>query len=225
MMRSSVGLKLWTAATGLFLTLFLVVHLAGNLVLFLPPERARLTYNAYSAFLAGNPLIVVASLVTFGSFVAHAVISAVLTLRNRRARGPVGYACDRPQATSAWYRRSMGWLGVVVLVFLVEHMKTFWFSYKFGDVPLDANGHRDLYGLVVLAFDSLAYAVAYSLAMVALGAHLVHGLVSTTYTLGWRRPRWRGVVRKSALALAVVLSLGFAVIPLWMHLFGGGGSP
>ena len=221
MIRSSIGLKLWTAATGLFLTLFLVVHLGGNLALFLPPEAARLTYNAYSAMLAGNPLIKVASWLTLASFAAHALISAAITAKNRKARGAVRYAFDAPAATSAWYRRSMGWLGLIILVFFVEHMKTFWFVYTFGEVPLDANQNRDLYGLVTVAFDSLAYVIAYVVAMLALGFHLVHGLASSTYTLGLRRRRLGRIATRVGMALAALLAAGFAAIPLWVHFTGG----
>lgn len=221
MIRSSIGLKLFTAATGLFLTLFLVVHLGGNLALFLPPEAARLTYNAYSAMLAGNPLIKMASWLTLASFAAHVVISAAITVKSRRARGAVRYAYDQPAATSPWYRRSMGWLGLIVLIFFVEHMRTFWFVYKFGEVPLDPNKNRDLYGLVTLAFDSLAYVSAYVLAMAALGFHLVHGLASSTYTLGLRRHRLGRIATRIGLALAVLLAVGFAAIPVWVHCTGG----
>lgn len=220
----SIGLKAWTAATGILLTLFLVVHLAGNLALFLPPDAARPAYNAYSAFLSGQLLIKVASLVTLLSFVAHAAVSGVLTLRNRRARGPVRYAYDRPQDTSPWYRRSMGWLGVILLVFLIEHMKTFWFAYKFGEVPSDVGGHRDLYGLVTAAFGNPLYAAAYTGAMIALAAHLVHGLASSAYTLGLGNRRWGRVVRGAGIALALIISVGFAAIPFWVYFTATAGA-
>ncbi len=222
-MRGSIGLKVWSAATGLFLALFLVVHLAGNLALFLPPEAARATYNGYSAFLSGNPVIKLASIVTLMSFGAHAAVSGALTVRNRRARGPVRYAHERPRESSPWVRRSMGWLGVVLLVFLVEHLKTFWFAYKFGEVALDPAGNRDLYGLVTTAFANPVYCAAYTVAMLALGAHLVHGLASSPYTLGLRHPRWGQVVRASGVVLAVLISAGFAAMPFWVYLKGPGG--
>ena len=79
MATSSIASKLWMAATGLFLCLFLVVHLFGNLQLFLPQPQGQLQFNFYSHLLSSNPLIKIAGLVTYASILAHAILSLVIT--------------------------------------------------------------------------------------------------------------------------------------------------
>ncbi len=216
-MKTSIGRKTWMALTGLFLCVFLIVHLAGNLTLLLPEADARTMYNAYSAFLVGNPLVKVISWVLYASILAHVVVSLVLTIQNRRARGDEGYAYERPSESSSWHARSMGLLGTVLLVFLVIHMKTFWFEYHWGEVALDAEGNKDLYGLVVAAFSQTWYVALYVVSMIALGYHLVHGTYSACRTLGLHHRRYAGLIEKLAVVFAIGISAGFALLPVWIH--------
>lgn len=221
-MSLSVDRKLWVALSGAFLTLFLVVHLAGNLALFLPPEQARPVFNAYSAWLSQLVLVRVVAIGVYASFVVHAVVSLALAWRNRRARGPVRYQYDPAARSSPWFARRMGALGVVLLVFLVVHLRTFWATYHWGGLPLDPAGHKDLYGLTVEAFARPGYVLFYVASMIALAFHLLHGTVSATRTLGLyhrRVGRWAGRV---GVLLSVTLGAGFAALPVWVHLTTGG---
>lgn len=219
---SSVERKIWVAVTGAFLCVFLVVHLAGNVILFLPPDEARATYNAYSAFLVGNPLIKVVSYVLYAAVLKHVAVSIILARRNRAAAGPKRYLRDEPAQTSAWASRNMMALGLVLLLFLVLHMRTFWYEYHFGTLGTDAQGHRDLYAVVVEAFSRPWYVAIYVASMAALGLHLVHGVGSAGTTLGVNRPRDAKIVRRAGIAFALVTSLAFAALPLWMYLTAGG---
>lgn len=116
------------ALTGLFLVLFLVVHVLGNSQLFLPPEAAQSSFNAYSQTLVSNPLIRLAGWLTYGSVVLHVIRSVALTRRNRMARGS-DYHREAQGANSRWYSRWMGVLGTILLVFLVLHMWAFWYLW------------------------------------------------------------------------------------------------
>lgn len=214
---SSIGYKIIMSVTGLFLCLFLVVHLAGNLQVFLPESQARLQFNAYSKLLSGNPLIQIASVVTASSIVAHSVLALVLTRRNRRAR-ETRYVYDKPGETSPWYARWMGVLGLVILVFLVVHLRDFWFPYQFGEVGVDSAGQKDLYGVVTLAFANGWTTLLYVVCMAALAYHLLHGVESALRTMGLHHRRYVGWTRKLGMVFAVGISAGFAVIPIYLYI-------
>lgn len=205
------------AVTGLFLCLFLVVHLAGNLQIFLPQPQAQLQFNAYSKLLSGNLLIQIASVITALCIVVHSAVALILNRRNRRAR-ETGYAYDKPSETSPWYARWMGILGLVILVFLVVHLRTFWVPYKFGEMGVDSAGQKDLYGLVALAFASPWYTLLYVISMTALGCHLLHGVESSLRTIGLHHRRYVSWLRRLGMVFAIGICAGFAVIPIYLYI-------
>ncbi|SCY58102.1 succinate dehydrogenase cytochrome b subunit [Flavobacterium caeni] len=134
LLKSSLAKKYWMALTGLFLCLFLVGHLAGNLQL-LTPDNA-LNFNKYALFMTTNPAVKVLSYLTYASIIFHAIDGAMLTYQNAKAR-PVKYAKNNAAANSAWSSRNMGVLGTVILVFIVTHMITFWAPMHFDkNMPL-----------------------------------------------------------------------------------------
>jgi len=205
------------ALTGLFLCLFLVVHLLGNLQLLLPPEQAVQSFNSYSKFMTGNPLIKLVSYVLYFAIIAHSVYALIITLQNRRSSGGK-YAYDKRTQTSAWYSRNMGILGTILLLFLIVHMKDFWYEYKFGALPLDSAGNKDLYSIVIAAYAEPWYVVANLVAFVALGYHLWHGFYSAFKTLGAFPQRLGTVLYWFSLALTLVLTAGFIFIPIYVYL-------
>ena len=113
----------------------------------------------------------------------------------------------------------MGILGVLVLVFLVIHMKTFWYTYHWGEVGLDANGHKDLYSVVLFAFSREWYVALYVIAMAALGYHLLHGFESAFRTFGFQPRRFERLANRLGAAFAIGVSALFAVIPVYAYLF------
>jgi succinate dehydrogenase / fumarate reductase cytochrome b subunit len=132
MFTSSIGQKLLVALTGLFLSVFLIIHVTGNLQLF--KDDGGLAFNTYTVFMTTNPLIKTVSYVLYFSILFHAFKGISLVLKNRSAR-PVQYAVTDGKANSHWTSRSMGLLGTIILVFIVVHMTDFWAKYKFGHVP------------------------------------------------------------------------------------------
>ena len=127
---SSIGQKILMALTGLFLSTFLVVHLTGNLQLLIDDEGYK--FNAYAKFMTGNPLIKVASYITYLSILFHAFKGLWLASKNRAAR-PKGYKKYAGKANSTWMSRSMGVLGTIILVFIATHMWQFWYQYHNSD--------------------------------------------------------------------------------------------
>lgn len=128
LLKSSLAKKYWMALTGLFLCLFLVGHLAGNLQLLVPDNA--LNFNKYALFMTTNPAVKVLSYLTYLSIIFHAIDGAMLTYQNVKAR-PINYAKNNAAANSAWASRNMGVLGTVILVFIVTHMITFWAPMHF----------------------------------------------------------------------------------------------
>ncbi|MEC5147688.1 succinate dehydrogenase cytochrome b subunit [Chitinophaga sp. 212800010-3] len=214
--QQTLSRKNWMALTGLFLCLFLVIHLLGNLQLFLPEERAHRQFNLYSHILSENIIIMVISYILYASIIAHVVYAVIITITNNKA-GKVRYRYDKRGAVSKWYSRNMGLLGTVILIFLVIHLRDFWYVYKFGKVPLDADGHKDLYVLVVSAYSELWYVLLYILCMVALCYHLLHGFFSAARTLGLYHPRYAKWIRIFGWVFSIVICTGFAAMPVYVH--------
>jgi len=122
------------ALTGLFLCLFLVGHLAGNLQLLIP--NSQLQFNQYALFMTTNPAVKILSYLTYISILFHAVDGILLTIQNKKAR-PVGYAKSNPAANSSFASRNMAVLGTLVLVFIATHMTNFWAKMHFDkNMPL-----------------------------------------------------------------------------------------
>ncbi|MDV7392448.1 hypothetical protein RZS08_13875, partial [Arthrospira platensis SPKY1] len=118
-----------------------------------------------------------------------------------------------------WYSRNMGLLGALIFVFLVIHMKDFWFQYKFGALPLDAEGHKDIYTIVVAAYGELWYVGVYIVSLLVLGFHLLHGFASAFESLGLYHPRYLKWAKAFGWIYTVVITGGFILIPIWVYLF------
>ncbi|XOV66231.1 MAG: succinate dehydrogenase cytochrome b subunit [Fluviicola sp.] len=136
-LKSSIAKKWWMALTGLFLCLFLVGHLLGNLQLLIPGDEGQRAFNEYAYFMTHNPFIKVLSYLTYFSILFHAVDGFLLTFQNKKAR-PVKYAYSKPERNSALPSRYMAILGTAILVFIIMHMANFWAKMHFqDDIPLE----------------------------------------------------------------------------------------
>ncbi|HEY2581792.1 MAG TPA: succinate dehydrogenase cytochrome b subunit, partial [Mucilaginibacter sp.] len=127
--NSSLGKKLIMALTGLFLCTFLIVHVGGNLLLFVNDEG--FDFNVYANFLTHFPPIEVVAYLLYLSILVHALYALILTIKNRKSR-PVKYASANKSAAT-WSSKNMGLLGSILFLFLVIHMSDFWFHYKYSN--------------------------------------------------------------------------------------------
>jgi succinate dehydrogenase / fumarate reductase cytochrome b subunit len=209
--------KIFMALTGLFLAFFLIIHLGGNLQLLLPENIAHTQFNSYSHLLSGNPLIKVVSYVLYISILYHIYDALMLAIGNRKANNS-SYGKDARGAVSHWASRNMGILGTVILVFLIIHFRDYWYVYKFGALPLDDAGNKDIYLIVMRSFKVLWYVVFYLAAILALGFHLMHGVKSAVRTLGLYNERYIRWVKYFGFAFSFLISLGFAIIPIFVYL-------
>ena len=208
------------ALTGLFLCIFLVVHLSANFILVLPEETARSLYNSYSALLRENPLITAVSYLLYASILLHAVYALVITIRNRKSK-PVRYAQNKFADNSGWASQNMGLLGVAILLFIIVHLANFWARIKLGlgeSVGLDIEGNVDVYEVTYSLFQNPYYVIFYTVLVIPLAFHLHHGFRSAFMTLGFYNRRGLRMLTKLSLIYAAVMGIGFGVIPLIVFL-------
>ncbi len=208
------------ALTGLFLCIFLIVHLSANSILLLPEGTARELYNSYSTTLRESPLIKVIAYVLYLSIILHVVYALLITLHNRKAKSK-SYTMNRYGENSNWTSQNMGLLGIMILLFIVVHLANFWARIKLGmgeEVGLDANGHVDVYEVTYSLFQNIYYVLFYSLLMIPLGLHLHHGLKSAFMTLGFYHKKGLRLLAKIALIYAAIMAVGFGIIPFIVFL-------
>lgn len=202
---SSVGKKIVMGATGLILVAFVVLHMAGNLQFFAGADR----FDAYSHLLQVDliELTWLLRITLLVSVVLHIVAAYQLTMRNRAAR-PADYVKREPQV-STYAARTLRWGGVYLLLFIPYHLMHF----TIGNLhPAFVRGQA--YGNVVIGFQSFWVGVFYLGAMAFLGLHLYHGAWAAFRTLGLARPSNDPLHRRLALALAIVVPVGFSLLPL-----------
>lgn len=213
MFYTSVGRKLVMAMTGLFLCVFLLEHLYGNLQLY--KMDGGKAFNEYGEFLVNNLIIRTVEYLLFGSILLHIVDGLYLTLRNQKAR-PVRYAVNHASKNSTWFSRNMGLTGSVIFIFLVLHLRTFF-------VPHRIMGSETSMAMdVASAFQSPAYALLYVIAMILLASHLNHGFQSAFQTLGWNNHKYSGVLKTAGTLFSLLVLVGFSSFPILFHfdLFG-----
>ena len=216
-LSSTLGRKLLMALTGLFLILFLVVHLIGNLQL-LKNDNGE-AFHVYAKFMTSNPVIKTISYVNYACFIIHALWALFLTIGNRKARGTQRYAVTKN--SSPWTSRNMGILGTLILIFLVIHLKGFWYEMHWGGIPTvnyDGEEVKDLYATVATAYAQLWYVALYVFSMMVLAFHLWHGFASSFQTLGLNHPKYNPLIAFVGKGFAIVVPALFALIPIWMYL-------
>lgn len=208
------------ALTGLFLCVFLVVHLSANAILLLPNDIASDLYNSYSQTLRENPLITIIAYVLYISIILHAVVALLITMHNRKAK-PSKYIMDKSQQNSTWYSRNMGILGTLILIFIIIHLANFWARIKLGigeEVPIDQNGYKDVFSVTYELFQNIWFVLFYSVLSIPLAFHLYHGLKSGFKTLGFYHKKGLRILAKVSLIYAIIMGVGFGIIPIVVYL-------
>ncbi len=214
--NSTIFRKTLAGLTGLFLVLFLLGHLLGNLQLFIPGEDGQKQFNEYALFMTTNPAVKILSVLTYSSIILHTVLTLFLVFQSSNARD-VKYLQSSSNANSTWGSKNMAVLGTLILVFIVIHMKSFWYEMHFGVIGLDPWGNKDLHTVTVTAFNELWYVVFYVLSMVVLAVHLKHGVESVFQTLGIKTRRYVSLIHKAAYGFALIVPAAFASIPIYLY--------
>ena len=214
--NSTIFRKTLAGLSGFFLVLFLLGHLLGNLQLFIPGEDGQKQFNEYALFMTTNPAVKILSVLTYSSIILHTVLTLFLVFQTSNARD-VKYLQSSGNANSTWGSKNMAVLGTLILVFIVIHMKSFWYEMHFGVIGLDPWGNKDLHTVTVTAFNELWYVLFYVLSMVVLAIHLKHGVESVFQTLGIKTRRYVSLIHKAAYGFALIVPAAFASIPIYLY--------
>lgn len=217
---SSVGKKVITGITGLALFGFVCVHLLGNLTLFIGP----VAFNHYAHFLEGlfhgwAVYVLEAGLIAI--FVFHMIAAIAVAWTDKRKARREGYrktrdAGGRSRKTIA--SKTMIYTGILLIIFVIAHV----WMFKFGDhgtVVYDGEPVKDLYTTVVTAFNDVGIVAYYVVMMILLGFHLRHGFWSAFQSLGWANDRYLPALINLARVFAVLLAVGFLLLPLYVFFF------
>ncbi len=215
-LTSSIGRKLVMSLTGIFLILFLIVHLMGNLQLLVNDGGQK--FNEYAHFMTSNPLI---KMIAYGNYffiLLHAVIGILLWSKNRTAKGVKPAVTTNRDVTVA--SKNMALLGTLILAFLFIHMGDFWWKMKIGDVNFvnyDGVEVKDLYEKVVASFSQLWIVVVYLVGLLVLGFHLYHGFSSAFQTLGISHSKYTPIIKAIGVAFSIIVPIGYAILPIYFY--------
>jgi len=211
---SSVGTKIVIGLTGIALFLYLLIHIAGNLVVFLGPAA----FNKYAYTLEGNPFLPIVEIGLLLVFLIHIYKTIRMFIGNQSTR-PVRYAAKKyagPPSRKTFASSTMIVSGLWLLAFLIVHVKTFRFAVE-QEWPA---GGRDLYLLEMQAFTNPLIVGFYVISMVVVGSHLWHGVSSAFQSLGLDKPAWTRFILPAGKTIAVLIAGAFIVIALWAHFTG-----
>ena len=206
--KTAVVKKYIMGISGLFLVVFLITHLSGNLLLFLDDNGE--SFNAYAHFMSTNKIIRIAEIILALGFLVHILLAIVLYLKIRLAR-PISYKVNNSSQNTSFVSRNMGVTGSVVLLFLVVHLKNFFIESRI-------YGEKDLYNLVKTAFQDPVYVGIYLVSMIILAFHLAHGFKSAFQSWGLYSKIYTPIIKKVGYLFAVVVPSGFAAMPLYFYL-------
>jgi succinate dehydrogenase / fumarate reductase cytochrome b subunit len=210
--RSAVAKKWLMAISGIVLLGYVFAHMVGNLKVFLGAEEI----NTYAEWLRdlGEPALP-RTVVLWGmrvaliaAFFVHILAAYQLTMINRKAR-PVRYQSKRDYVAASFASRTMRWTGVIVALFVVFHL----LDLTWGTANPDFH-QGDPYGNLFATFERVPVAIAYIVAMLALGFHIFHGAWSMFQSLGWNNPKFNSWRRYFAIAFALVITVGNISMPL-----------
>ncbi|MDH3356781.1 MAG: succinate dehydrogenase cytochrome b subunit [Desulfobacteraceae bacterium] len=202
---SSVGKKLMMAVTGLFFCVFLVLHLAGNLTLYMGKDA----FNSYAEHLHSlGPLLTLAEwgLLTFA--IIHISTGLFLFYQNYKAR-PTRYAVNKRAGGRTLGSATMPYTGVLLLLFVIYHL----FNFHFVDKT-----HTTIFQIVSNAFAQPGYVLIYTFAMIIAAVHVSHGFWSAFQTLGANHPKYTPFLRGLSLVFSLIVGIGFGFIPVYVSL-------
>jgi succinate dehydrogenase / fumarate reductase cytochrome b subunit len=224
---SAVGRKIVMALTGIFLILFLVVHVGLNACIFadlsfLNPEDNGEMFNKAAHFMGSTIVTRILEAVLFIGFIIHIIQGWVVEAKNRARRGQ-GYEVNLGSRGSTWMSRSMAILGTLIFMFLVLHISKFWWSSRVThDLQPAEYGNgvevHDLYLRMYEVFQSPVIVIIYILSVLFLGFHLWHGFHSAFRSMGVHNKKYLSLLKGLGYGFTVIVCLLFALMPISMFL-------
>lgn len=207
---SSIGKKLIMSISGLFLIVFLLVHMCINLLVIF--DSSGDLFNEAAHFMATNPIIKIMEPVLALGFLFHIFFGIYLELRNNAAR-PVKYAVAN-KSDASWSSKNMLLTGIMILVFLIIHIWNYFYKIKFTD--LIESGQMTESELVRNLFmpERWYFSIIYIISFILLALHLNHSLQSSLQTMGLNNSKWLPRWKWIGSLYAVIIAAGFSMIPI-----------
>lgn len=215
--QSSLTKKFVMALAGIFLVLFLLVHLGINLFILPIAGNHQEIFEKAVKFMTANPLIRVFEILLFASFIIHIVYGTVLQIQNWMAR-PKRYRVEGWSHTS-FFSKFMIHTGIIIFIFLAIHLMNF-YLVKLGIAnPPPGNaivqGNHDFYNMAVNLFSNTTYSVVYIVLIILLGFHLNHAFQSAFQSMGLNHSKYTPAIKWIGNVYSVAVTLGFICIPLY----------
>ena len=211
---SSITKKIWMSLLGLFLIVFLVVHLGINLCL-LRDDGGKWFRDA-AHFMGTNYVVKVFEVILFGGFIFHILLGIILQVKNWLSR-PIRYKVTNKTPTP-FLSKYMIYTGAIVLTFLIIHLFNFFFI-KFGwvssQVPALDDGEPDFAGIARYLFSQPSYSIFYMVLIIGLAFHLYHAFQAAFQTLGLDHKTYTPYITGFGIFYAIVIPLGYIIIPLY----------
>lgn len=200
---SSIGKKLLMALTGLSFCGFLIVHLTGNLTVYISPDALV----AYSVKLHSiGPLLTLAELSLLLLALVHILTGVILFYQNQMAR-PKKYAVKKNAGGRTIGSATGPYTGVLLLIFIVIHLLNFHFADK---------TDRNIFQIVAATFSNPGYVVMYVAAMIVAAIHVSHGLWSAFQSLGASHPKYTPLIKKAGILYSLLIAVGFGALPIYI---------
>ena len=215
-LKSTVGRKQLIGLTGIALSLFVLTHMLGNMLIMVGPEA----YNKYSHALTSNPLLPLAEGGLVVMFLGHLTFALLISWKNYRARDTRYAMYPSGAKRTSWTQRSLWAQGLLILVFTILHLITF----KYGNdyrVTYNQVEMRDLHRLVIEVFKQPGYVAWYAVALIVLLFHLSHGVGSSLQTFGVNHPRYNYAIKCVSWVYALAVGLGFLSQPIYVYFLRG----
>lgn len=211
---SSITKKIWMALLGIFLMIFLVVHLSINLCLL---KSDPTWFNDAARFMGTNYVVKTFEVVLFAGFIFHILLGIILQIQNWMSR-PVRYAVNNKSATP-FLSKYMIWTGGIVFIFIAIHLVNFW-AMKLGwvDGPRLADGEPDFYQKAIDLFSIPAYSLFYIALIIVLGFHLNHAFQAAFQSLGLNFNKYTKCIERFGIVYSIVVPIGFIIIPIYFLL-------
>lgn len=198
--------------TGIFLVVFLAVHCFVNSLIFV--NDGGELFNKAAEFMAHNILIRTMEIFLFLGLIIHALQGMNLTFKNMNAR-KVKYYKFNGNANSKWYSRSMGLLGTLLALFLILHLKHFWYVSRLTEEI--TSGEDTLFGEMKEVFANPIVVAAYIIGVISLTYHLLHGFQSAFQSLGLNHRKYTPFIKSLGFWYSIIISVLFAAMPLAVH--------
>lgn len=220
-LSSSVLNKIVVAVTGLVLVGFVTGHMLGHTLMFVGQDA----YNTYAQNLQNlGPLLWGIRIFLLVCAVLHIIGTINLANKNKNAKA-IGYSVTKYQ-NSTFSSRFMVYAGLAILFFVIYHLLHFTFGVvnAYGHNTFDSMQRHDVYSMMILSFKKPIITIVYLLAVGFLGLHLNHGIKSMFQTLGLSNETRRAKFEQASIAVSIIITVGYMVVPLAILLDYIGGN-